>query len=162
MIDEQTPASRMRWWMNLWPPFFFQGIRITELDSEFKFAVVRVRRSILTRNLMGTTFGGALSSAADPFFPILYWRWLASQGISSHCWIRAQKVEFLRPANRSVVLRFRIAGEQLEHASREMKAQGRVDLEDMVEAQLPDGQVAARFHVTSAMRAKELGTAPLP
>jgi hypothetical protein len=42
-----------------------------------------------------------------------------------------------------------------------MKSHGRVDLEDVVEARLPDGALAARFHVTSALRAKEPGSAPL-
>ncbi|MDE0957178.1 MAG: DUF4442 domain-containing protein [Planctomycetota bacterium] len=162
MIDEQTPASRMRWWMNLWPPFLFQGIRITEIDSEFQFAVVRVRKTILTRNLMGSTFGGALFSAADPFFPILYWRYLALQGIPSTCWSRSIRGEFVQPASRSVELRFAIDTDQLEHACREMKSHRRVDLEDVVEARLPDGALAARFHVTSALRGKERGSAPLP
>ena len=78
MINDKTSAASIRWMLNLWPPFLFQGIRVLDIENDFLSARIRVRRSILTRNLMGTTFGGALASAADPFYPILYWRWLKS------------------------------------------------------------------------------------
>ena len=65
MIRDRTSARKIHWMLNLWPPFLFQGVRVREIDPEFRFAEVVVRKSILTRNIMGTTFGGALMAAAD-------------------------------------------------------------------------------------------------
>ena len=161
LIGDNTSATSIRWMLNLWPPFIFQGIRVLEFDPGFRFAVIRVRKSILTRNLMGTTFGGALSAAADPFYPLLYWRKLSTDGVSTNCWIRQQRCEFIRPADATVELRFAIEDQQLATARAGIEKDGRVDLEDVVDALLPAGEVAARFHITTALRARGSGSTPL-
>lgn len=160
MINDKTSAASIRWMLNLWPPFLFQGIRVLDIENEFLSARIRVRRSILTRNLMGTTFGGALASAADPFYPILYWRWLSSRGYSTTCWIRQMNIEFVRPADHNAELHFKISEAQCETARLGIETKGRIDLEDEVEATLPGGEVAARFRVVSALRSRSNGSTP--
>lgn len=152
MINDKTSTSSIRWMLNLWPPFFFQGIRVLDIGDDFQSARIRVRKSILTRNLMGTTFGGALACAADPFYPILYWRWLSSRGYSTTCWIRSMNIDFVRPADHNAELHFKISDARCETARLGIESKGRIDLEDEVEAILPGGEVAARFHVVSALR----------
>lgn len=51
--------------LNLYPPMFFMRARVTHLAEDFSRCTVVVRRSLLTRNLHGSTFGGAVFSGAD-------------------------------------------------------------------------------------------------
>ena len=146
--------------LNLWPPFLFQGVRVREIDPEFRFAEVVVRKSILTRNIMGTTFGGALMAAADPFYPILYWRTLSNEGHSLRVWLRSLEADFQIPAAETVRMHFSLTEEQLEMAREGILEGGRVDLVDVVDAILPDGKVAARFRVTSSLRTGTDGSTP--
>ena len=53
--------------LNLYPPFLFNRIRVMEIAPEFRACTVRVKSSLLTRNLQGTLFGGTIYSAADAF-----------------------------------------------------------------------------------------------
>ncbi len=161
MIWDGTSAAKIRWMLNLWPPFLFQGIRVKHIDSAFQVADVDVKRSILTRNIMGTTFGGAMMAAADPFFPILYWRTLANEGHSLDVWLRAQEAEFVVPADQTVRLHFSMNAQQLDKAREGILGVGRVDLVDEVEAVLPGGEVAARFRITSSLRSRSSGSSPI-
>ncbi len=65
-----TP-SRMRLGLNLWPPLLFNGIRVTHIAPDWTSATVRLKLHKLTRNNVGTAFGGALSSMTDPLFMLL-------------------------------------------------------------------------------------------
>lgn len=161
MIKDQTSARQIHWMLNIWPPFLFQGIRVREIDSDFQYAEVVVKKSILTRNIMGSTFGGALMAAADPFYPILYWRSLSTEGHSLRVWLRSLEADFLIPATANATMRFSLCSDQLEKAREGILEHGKADLEDDVEAILPDGKVAARFRVTSSLRLRGDGSTPL-
>ncbi|MFT7677265.1 MAG: hypothetical protein ACI8QC_001243 [Planctomycetota bacterium] len=65
--------------LNLYPPMFFMRARVVHLADGFKSCTVVVRRSLLTRNLHGSTFGGAVFSGADPIYPMLPWQAMAAR-----------------------------------------------------------------------------------
>ncbi|MGE4618486.1 MAG: DUF4442 domain-containing protein [Planctomycetota bacterium] len=161
MIHDRTSAPTIRWLLNIWPPFLFQGVRVRSLDSDFRSAKVDVKSTILTRNIMGTTFGGAMMAAADPFLPILYWRSLVSEGHSLNVWLRSMEADFLIPADQDVRLHFVVTPQQLDKAREGILGAGRVDLVDVVEAVLSSGEVAARFRVISSLRNRSSGSSPL-
>ena len=100
-------------------------------------------------------------AAADPFFPILYWRTLANEGHSLDVWLRSQKAEFLVPADQTVRMHFSVNSQQLDRAREGILGAGRVDLVDEVEAVLPGGKVAARFRITSSFRSRSSGSSPI-
>lgn len=77
-----TPR-RMRRLLNLYPPFLFQRVRIARIAEGFLACDVRVKKSFLTRNLQGTTFGGTIYSAADPIYALLLWQAVAHRGCAS-------------------------------------------------------------------------------
>ena len=158
MIGPGTSAARMRFLLNLYPPFLFQGIRVLSIDENFHAARVRVVKSLLTRNVMGTTFGGSLMSAADPLFPLLYWRSLVKKGEHLSVWLKSLDSSFLVPATESVYLDFRLDPEKLEAARRDLDQTGRADLTDEICACFSDGQKVARFRMVSALRLLEQGT----
>ena len=69
-----------RFVLNAYPPFVLNRIRITSIAEGYRACRVKIKRSFLNRNMNGTTFGGALFSAADPFYAILYWQIFERKG----------------------------------------------------------------------------------
>ena len=158
MIGPGTSASRMRFLLNLYPPFLFQGVRVLTISDDFRAARVRVSKTLLTRNVMGTTFGGALMSAADPFFPLLYWRSLVKKGEHLSVWLKSLDSTFLVPATEAVYLDYQLDPAKLEQARRDLDQTGRADLTDEICACFDDGQKVARFQMVSALRLLEQGS----
>ena len=152
----------MRFLLNLYPPFLFQGIRVLSIEDDFRGARVRVAKSLLTRNVMGTTFGGALMSAADPLFPLLYWKSLVKKGEHLSVWLKSLDSSFLIPATESVFFDFHLDPDRLETARKDLDQTGRADLSDEIHACFAAGQKVARFRMVSALRLLEPGSPANP
>ena len=52
-----------KWFLNLYPPLLFNRIRIVEVGPGIRYLRIRVGKSLLTRNLHGSIFGGTIYSA---------------------------------------------------------------------------------------------------
>ncbi len=111
-------AATLRRLINLWPPFLFAGIRVLEFDSDFDHVRVRLRSRLLTRNYVGTHFGGSLFAMTDPFWMLLMMRRL---GHGYRVWDRAASIEFIaavrEPVYASLVLPEHCVG-AIQHACR--------------------------------------------
>lgn len=97
--------------MNAWPPFLFSGIRIEEIGEDFRSVRVRLRRTALTSNYVGTLFGGSLFAMTDPFWMILV---LRNLGPGYVVWDKAAQVEFVSPGRSSVTATFDLTDEVLD------------------------------------------------
>ena len=113
-------ANGMRRLFNLWPPFRGMGVKVVELDPEFRHATVELRMRLLNRNYVGTHFGGSLFAVADPWFMILMMHRLGEEYV---VWDKAGSVRFLKPARGTVTARFEMPEERVAEA-RERTAQG--------------------------------------
>jgi acyl-coenzyme A thioesterase PaaI-like protein len=111
--------------LNLYPPFLFNRIRVLEFGAEFTTCRVRVARSVLTRNLQGTIFGGTIFSAADPFYALMFWQIFARRGERVQAWLRSANIRYLRPAATALTLEFRLTDAQVREATEQMKRAGR-------------------------------------
>lgn len=89
--------------MNLWPPFRFAGIRVLQIEPGFTGARVMLRLHPLSRNYMGTQYGGSMYSMSDPFWVILLIHQLGDDYV---VWDRQAQIEFLRPGTTDVYTRF--------------------------------------------------------
>lgn len=104
-------AAVFRRMMNLWPPLWCQGIRITHIASDFTEIRVRLAFRWYNRNNYGTQFGGALFSMTDPFYSIML---LKNLGEEYTVWDRAASIVFLCPARQPVESSFLLSAEVLE------------------------------------------------
>ncbi|MEO0649555.1 MAG: DUF4442 domain-containing protein [Planctomycetota bacterium] len=138
--------------MNCYPPLLFAAVRWESVADDFLEARVLVKRRLINRNLNGTIFGGALSAAADPVFAVLLWQALASRGRSVEGWTARSQVEFVRPGRSHLRLHFRVEPMELERIERDLDAEGRSELESVVEAIDREGEVCARFEISTVMR----------
>lgn len=125
---------KTRWLLDHYPPWFFHRIRVLELADDFRYCRVRARRSILTRNLHGSTFGGTLFSAADPIYPVLYWQIFARRGDRLQAWLKAASIDYRKPAETDVELEFRIGDADVAAAAADLAARGKCVRTHRVEA----------------------------
>ena len=66
-------SSTVRHGMNLWPPFLFSGIHITDISDDWRHVRVELRKLPWNGNYVNTHFGGSLFAMTDPFrmIPVL-------------------------------------------------------------------------------------------
>lgn len=98
-------ASRLRRVFNIWPPFLFAGIRVTDISDDYRHARVELRLHWYNRNYVKTHFGGSLFSMTDPFWMILM---LQRLGPDYLVWDQAGEIQFLKPGKGTVVAEFRL------------------------------------------------------
>lgn len=96
-------ASRLRRWMNLWPPFLFAGIRVAELRDDYGYARVELQQRWYNRNYVGSHFGGSLFAMTDPFWMLLLLHRLGRDYI---VWDQAGEIAFVKPGRGRVVAEF--------------------------------------------------------
>ena len=101
---EMTPRL-LRFGMNLWPPYLFSGIRVTDIGDDWRSARVELRRHLWNRNYVGTQFGGSLFAMTDPFWMLLALHALPRDYI---VWDKAAEIEFVKPGRSTVHAEFRI------------------------------------------------------
>jgi len=116
---------QLRWLLNSYPPLFFLRVRVIEIGAGCRSCRVRVHRSLLTHNLNGTTFGGAIFAAADPFYAILYWQSLARMGHRVRTWLKGASIRYLKPAASTLTLSFELSDEHVESALVALGREGR-------------------------------------
>ncbi len=104
-------ASTLRWVFNLWPPFLFAGIHVTDLSADWRVARVELRMRPWNRNYVGTHFGGSLFSMTDPFWMILAKECLGNDYI---VWDKAAEIEFVKPGKGTVHAHFKVEDEVLD------------------------------------------------
>ena len=105
----------LKWAMRFYPPLFFQRIWVQRIEKGFYGATVKINRSILNINYNRSIFGGSIYSAADAFYPVLYYQTLRKKGYSVKIWVKSSEIDFLRPGNSNLYLHLDITDEILEH-----------------------------------------------
>lgn len=115
-----TPRS-FRFFTNLYPQYLFSRTKVKYVSPDWKEVIVRIKKSLLTRNYVGTTFGGSLYQAADPFFMLMLIQIL---GIKNYIiWDQSAEIFFLKPARSMITFHFKITDEDLEKIHESLKEQ---------------------------------------
>ena len=143
---------KVRWMLNLYPPFLFQRVRLATVSPDFRSALVEVRRSLFNRNLHGTTFGGSIYSAADPIAAVLYWQIFAHAGERVESWLAGARVAFRKPAASHLRMRFEISEDDLSAVRAALAREGRARRVHRVEAVDREGEVCAEIETEVYLR----------
>ena len=101
---EMTPRL-LRFGLNLWPPFLFTGIHVTDIGADWRSARVELRLRPWNRNYVGTQFGGSLFAMTDPYWMLLMLHALPPDYI---VWDKAGEIEFVRPGRSTVHAAFKL------------------------------------------------------
>ncbi len=97
--------STFRRLLNLWPPFFFNSIRLQSLSDDWTEAHVVLRLRPWNRNYVRSQFGGNLFAMVDPFWMLLVMHQL---GNDYYVWDKAGAIDFVAPGREDVHAHFKL------------------------------------------------------
>ncbi len=104
--------SIIKWVLNIWPPFLFTGIKITQLSSDFKYCKVKLKNWPGTRNVNNSQFGGSLFSMTDPIYSLML---MGILGFDKYfIWDKAANIDFIKPGKGMVYIEFKITDADIE------------------------------------------------
>ena len=136
-----------RWAFNLYPPFLFTRTHVKYIASDWKEVVVELKKSFFTRNYVGTTFGGSLYAATDPFYMLML---IKNLGIEDYIiWDKGAEIDFIKPGKSHITYHFKLTDEQLNDIREGVEREGRILPEFWVEGRDDTGQICLRVRKTS-------------
>ena len=101
---------RMKFLLNLWPPFLGSGIRVREIAPDWKRVIVEMRLGLTNRNALGTHFGGSIYAMTDPFFALMV---LHNLPADYTVWDKAASIEFVAPGRGTMRVEFQLTDDDL-------------------------------------------------
>jgi acyl-coenzyme A thioesterase PaaI-like protein len=109
----KMPPGLFRRGLNLWPPFFGAGVRVTRVSDDYREVDVTLKLGLLNRNYFGTQFGGSMFAMTDPFFALMM---LQNLGAGYVVWDKAGAIRYLKPGRGDVHAQFRLDKAAIERA----------------------------------------------
>lgn len=134
---------------NLWPPFFFSGIKIVDRSKDFRHFKVKLKLRFWTANYLGTQYGGSIFSMADPFYMIML---IKNLGKEYSIWDKSASVRYLKPGKTDLYAEFNLSEEDLKTIREEVEQNGRMYWTRNIEIKDMNGEVIAHVERTIAIR----------
>lgn len=123
----QLKPHELKRMLNLWFPFLVNRIKITFVSDDFHKIIVELKHSFLNRNPNKSLWGGSITSALDPFYPIMIKQIMLQKGIKTDFYSKAIHVEFLKQANTNLIFQFQINDNEIEHIYKTLEKNKKYD-----------------------------------
>lgn len=117
--------TTLKWAMRLYPPLFFQRIWVIKFENEFRGVHVKINKSLLNRNYNNSIFGGTIFSAADSFYPVLFYQLLTVKGYKVIAWSKASHIHFLKPGMTDLFFKINIDDKVLSKCEQALNKEGK-------------------------------------
>jgi hypothetical protein len=137
---ESLKTKLFRIALNFYPMFFGTGGKALFISGDWTRAVVQLRLSLLTRNYVGTIFGGSQFAAADPFFMVLLINCLKGEYI---VWDKAGKIDFKKPGRGKIRAEFIYTPEEIENIKQITNRDGRYEFPKTIQWIDEEGDVVS-------------------
>ncbi len=148
----QVPKFLLKTVLNLFPPLLFNRIVLKEVSDDFLEMRVVLRRALFNINFHKTIFGGSIFSACDPYFPTMYYHIFANKGRKLIIWLKSAEIQYLKPADSSLKLHFKITEEDILLAEKTLDKKSKFEIWHTVEAINKKGIVCARAKMQVYLR----------
>ena len=148
----QTPKFIVKFVLNIFPPLLFNRIVLKHISDDFSEMQVVLKKAIFNINFHKTIFGGSIFSACDPYFPTKYYHIFTKKDIKLIVWLKAAEIKYLKPANSSLKLNFKITEENIQMAERNLNDKGKFEIWHTVEAINKEGIVCAKASIQIYLR----------
>jgi len=148
----QIPKFTIKFVLNIFPPLLFNRIVLKEISDDFLEMRVVLRRALFNINFHKTIFGGSIFSACDPYFPTMYYHIFANKNRKLIIWLKSAEIQYLRPADTSLKLHFKITKEDVALAEKALDKVGKIEIWHNVEAINKKGIVCAKAKMLVYLR----------
>ena len=138
--------------LNFWFPFLVNRISIISISNDFHSMDVRLKHSFWNRNPNKSIWGGSISSAMDPFFPILIKQILLRKGIETDFYSQAIQVQFIKMVKSDVTFHFRINENEISVAEAALIEKGKYSGWHSVEGISAQNEVCVKGRVQVFLR----------
>lgn len=139
-----SPARRLE----LFPPFFMMRVKVLHLSEDWREVRLRLPLNAWSKNMGGSMFGGNQASLADPIPALACARLFPGHSV----WTRALKLDFRRPGDSDLELRFRFDPEIEQGIRTDLENKGRSTPSFEFGYYLADGSLCTLVHNTVAIR----------
>ncbi len=109
-MSESLKTRLFRWGFNFFPAYRGTGARITYIAADWREVRIKLPLNWRTRNYVGTTFGGSLYGAVDPFYMMMLIKNLRPDYV---VWDKAASIRFRKPGRATLYARFVLDEEEL-------------------------------------------------
>jgi acyl-coenzyme A thioesterase PaaI-like protein len=157
-MSETWKTKLMRWRFNWYPAFRRTGARVVFMAEDLHELHVRLPLNRATRNLHGTIYGGAIYAAVDPLHAVIVARQLGPDYL---VWMKAARVEFLRPGRSDLHAVARVDPGEIEDLKAALARQSKLDRDFSLELKHAGGEVAARVTVTLHIKRRPVQAPPM-
>ena len=139
-----SPRKRLEWF----PPFFFMRIKVLQLPDDWSNVIIRLPLNALSKNMGDSMFGGNMASLADPVAAMACAKRFPNYAV----WTRAMHIDFVKPGNSDLELRFEFDEAHYREIAKELEENGRSDPTFEYGFYRADGKVCAKVTNTVAIR----------
>lgn len=143
-----TESVRSRLWRigyNVSPLVRGTGSWMAFLSGDWHEVHLKLGLNLRTRNYVGTTFGGALFSAADPVIPIQLYYLLGKRYI---LWDKAARIQFKRPGRTTLKAQFILPQQAITEIEQQLMTQTQTYYETTITWLDQDNKEVALIHKT--------------
>ena len=148
----ETPKFAIKFVLNIFPPLLFNRIVLKDISDDFMQMRVVIRKALFNINFHKTIFGGSIFSACDPYFPTMYYHIFANKNRQLIIWLKSAEIQYLRPADTSLKLHFKITKGDISLAEKALDRIGKFEIWHNVEAINKKGIVCAKAKMQVYLR----------
>ncbi len=141
-----SEEKRLEWW----PAWWLMRIKVTSLARDWREVRITLPLTWVSRNMGGGMFGGFQASLADPIAPLA----CAKIFTDYHVWTRKLSVDFQRPGDTDLELRFDFPPEKEEEIRLELAERGRSTPTFEYGLYREDGLLCTKIECVVAIRVK--------
>tara|TARA_Y100000739_G_scaffold222335_1_gene223761 strand:+ start:189 stop:668 length:480 start_codon:yes stop_codon:yes gene_type:complete len=148
----QTPKFVIKFVLNIFPPLLFNRIVLKEISDDFLEMKVVLKKALFNVNFHKTIFGGSIFSACDPYFPTMYYHIFAKKRRKLIIWLKSAEIQYLKPADSTLRLHFKITKENIELAEKTLNEKGKFEIWHTVKALNKEGVVCVKARMQVYLR----------
>ena len=137
--------------INFYPPYFFTGIKVTEVNEDRTEISVKMSLRFYNKNAYGTHFGGSLYAMVDPFYALLLWYHL---GDKYEIWDKSAKIEYIRPGKTAVFAHFVLSHNEINRLKEVLLSEKSIEPTYKIVISDSDKKEVAKIEKTLSIRAR--------
>ncbi len=134
--------------LEIYPPFFLMRVKVLEISDNWDRVRLRLPLTMFSKNMGGSMFGGYQAALSDPIAALA----CAKRYPGTDVWTRHHEVDFRKPGNSDLELRFEFPAQLDERICAELVAKGRSTPSFEYAFYRRDGQLCTWIRSTVAIR----------